>query len=101
VAETGPRLAHVTGEARLSSTDCLPSRLFPKFENNVEAGFSRVKVYVFASRLPLGKSPTLILEKLHLKSFSDFGKKIYKTKLALPNNFSLGPKETWEVFDGF
>jgi hypothetical protein len=76
---------------------------FPKFENNFEADFSRVKVCdVFASRLPLGKSPTSALEKSHLKSFSDFGKKIYKTKPgALPNNFSLGPKEIWEVFDGF
>jgi hypothetical protein len=53
--------------------------------------------------LPLGKSltPTPTPEKPHLKSFSDFGKKIYKTKPALPNNFSLGPKEIWEVFEIF
>jgi hypothetical protein len=50
---------------------------FPKFENNFEAAFSRVEVCdVFASRLPLGKSLTSTLEKSHLKSFSDFGKKI-------------------------
>jgi hypothetical protein len=55
----------------------------------------------FASRLPLGKAPTPTLDKSHLKSFSDFGKKIYKNKPALPNNFSLGPKGIWEVFDGF
>jgi hypothetical protein len=44
---------------------------------------------------------TPALEKSHLKPFSDFGKNTYKTKPALPNNFSLGPKEIWEVFDGF
>ena len=71
---------------------------FPKFENNFEADFSRAKVCdVFASRLPLGKSLTSTLEKSHLKSFSDFGKKIYKTIPVLPNNFSLGPKEIWKV----
>ena len=68
---------------------------FPKFENNFKAGFSRVK----------GKSLTLALEKPHSKLFSDFGKKIYKTqdktKPALPDNFSLGPKGIWEVFDDF
>jgi hypothetical protein len=42
------------------------------------------------------------LEKSHLKSFSDFGKKTQhkKTKPALTNSFSLGPKGIWEVFDG-
>jgi hypothetical protein len=41
---------------------------FPKFENYFEADFSRVKAGdVFASRLPLGKSPTSTLEKSHLK----------------------------------
>jgi hypothetical protein len=43
----------------------------------------------------------LTLEKSHSKSFSDFGKKIYKTKPALPNNFSPGPKEIEEVFEVF
>jgi hypothetical protein len=48
----------------------------PKFENNFEADFSRAKFRdVFASRLPLGKPPTPTLEKPHLKSFSDYGKK--------------------------
>ena len=75
---------------------------FPKFENNFEADFSRVEVcVVFASRSPLGKSLTLALEKSHSKPFSDFGKKIYKAKPALPNNFSLGPKGIWEVFEVF
>ena len=75
---------------------------FPKFENNFEADFSRVEVcVVFASRSPLGKSPAFTLEKSASKSFSDFGKKIYKTKPTLPNNFTLGPKEIWEVFEDF
>ena len=75
---------------------------FTKSENNFEADFSRVKVYdIFASRLPLGKSLTSTLEKSHLKSFSDFGKKIYKAKPPILNNFSLDPKEIWEVFDDF
>ena len=66
---------------------------FPKFENYFEAAISGVKVCdVFASRSPLGKLLTLALEKSCLKSFSDSGKKIYKTKPALPNNFSFGPK---------
>jgi hypothetical protein len=43
----------------------------------------------------------LTLEKPNSKPFSDFGKKIYRTKPALPNNFSLGPKEIWEVFEAF
>jgi hypothetical protein len=61
---------------------------FPKFENNFEAGSSVVKACdVFGSRLPLGKLPTPALEKSHLKSFLDFGKEIYETKLALPNNW--------------
>jgi hypothetical protein len=63
---------------------------FPKFENNFEAEFSRAKVCdVFASRLPLGKSPTPTLEKSHLKSFSDSEKKIYETKppLLVPKGF--------------
>jgi hypothetical protein len=51
--------------------------------------------------LPLGKPLTPTLEKSHLKAFSDYGKKICKTKPALPNNFSLGPKGIWEVLDGF
>jgi hypothetical protein len=64
---------------------------FPKSKNNFEAGFSRIKVYnVFASL-------TLVLGKSHLESFSDFGKKIYRIKLALPNNFSLGPKGFWKA----
>jgi hypothetical protein len=78
---------------------------FSKFvENNFEASFSRLKKVcdVFASRFPLGKSPAPTLEKSHLKSLSDFGKKItektYKTKPVLPNKFSLCPKETWEIF---
>jgi hypothetical protein len=75
---------------------------FPKFENNLETAFSKVEVCdVFASRLPLRKSLTPTLEKSHLKSFSDLGKKIYKTNPALPNNFALGPKEIWKVFDDF
>jgi hypothetical protein len=45
--------------------------------------------------------PTSAFEKLDLKLFSDFGKKIYKTKPALPNNFSLGPKRFWNVFNSF
>ena len=61
----------------LGRTDLVLQIFFPKFENNFEADFSRVKVYdVFASRSPLEKSPTWALEKSHLKSFSDFGKKI-------------------------
>jgi hypothetical protein len=75
---------------------------FPKFENNFETKFSRVKVCdALASRLPLGKSPTPTLEKSHLKPFSDLGKKIYKNKPVLPNNFSLRPNEILEVFDDF
>jgi hypothetical protein len=70
---------------------------FPKkLENNFETDFSRVEIYdVFASQPPLGKSPTLpfAFEKPHSKPFSDFGKKIYKTKPALPDNSSLDSKE--------
>jgi hypothetical protein len=82
--------------------DLVVESFFSMFEINFEAAFSRVEVCdVFAPRLPLGKSLTSILEKSRLKSFSDFGRKIYKTKLPLPNNFPLGPKEIWEVFDDF
>jgi hypothetical protein len=101
VVETGSLLATVMSQAR---PDLVLQMFFPKLENNFEADFSRGKVCdVFALRLPLGKSQTPTLEKSHLKSFSDFGKKIYKTKPALlPSNFSLGPKEEiWEVFDDF
>jgi hypothetical protein len=67
---------------------------FQKLENNFDADFSRVKICdVFVSRSPLGKSLTLTLEKSPFELFSDFGKKAYKTKPALPNNFSPGPKE--------
>ena len=48
-----------------------------------------------------GKVLTLTLEKPHLKLFSNFGKKIYKTKPALPSSFALGPKGVWEVFEDF
>jgi hypothetical protein len=85
-------------------TDLASQMPFPKFENSYEAGFLKVKVCdVFASRLPLGKLPTLTLEKSHLKPFSDFGKKNYShgTKPALPSNFLLGPKGIWEVFGDF
>jgi hypothetical protein len=58
---------------------------FPKRENNFEADFSRAKVRdVFASRSPLGRSPTQ-------NYFLTSRKKIYKIKPTLPNNFSLGP----------
>jgi hypothetical protein len=74
----------------------------PKLENNFEAAFSSVKVSdVFALRSPMEKSLTLTLEKSHSKPFSNFGKKIYQTKAALPNNFSLGPKEIYEVCEVF
>jgi hypothetical protein len=64
-------------------------------ENYFEAGFLGVKVCdVFASRQPLEKSPTLTPQKSHRK-------KIYKTKPALPNNFSLGPKGAFEIFEVF
>jgi hypothetical protein len=47
--------------------------------------------------------PTFTFEKLDLKLISDFGKKTYKTKPALPNNLSLGPKRFWDgdVFNNF
>jgi hypothetical protein len=45
--------------------------------------------------------PTFPFEKLDLKLFSDSGKKIYKSKPALPNNFSLGRKRFWDVFNSF
>jgi hypothetical protein len=45
--------------------------------------------------------PTFAFEKLDLKLFSDFGKKIYETKPALPNNFSLGLNRFWDVFNNF
>ena len=69
---------------------------FLKFKNNFESGFSRVKVG--DSALPPEKSPTLALEKFASKLFSNFRKKIYKTKSTLPNNFPLGPGGLWEVF---
>jgi hypothetical protein len=40
----------------------------------------------------------LTLKKSHSKPFSDFGKKTYQTKPALPNIFSLGPKEIYGKF---
>jgi hypothetical protein len=45
--------------------------------------------------------PTVTFEKLDLNLFSAFGTKIYKTKPALPNNFSLGPKRFWDIFNKF
>jgi hypothetical protein len=85
VAETGPQLANVLGKGRLGLAD-----------------FRGLGVCdVFASRSPLRKLLTLTPEKSHLKCFSDFGKKIYKVKPALPNNFALGSKGVWEVFGHF
>jgi hypothetical protein len=45
--------------------------------------------------------PAFAFEKSDLKLFSDFGNKIYNAKPALPNNFSLGPKGFWDVFNSF
>jgi hypothetical protein len=98
VADTGPRLAtgDVTGEARLSLTD-----FRPEFENNFEAdGPSRAKESLrrFCLAIAAGKIANSDPRKVS-KPFPDFGKKICKNKPALPNNFSLGPKEILEVFD--
>jgi hypothetical protein len=68
---------------------------FPKLKNNFEAAFSRVKDrdIRFCLAIAAGEIANFEPRKSHSKLFSDFGKKIYKTKPALSNNFSLGPKE--------
>jgi hypothetical protein len=73
VAETGPRLANITEEARLTIALHI---FFPKFENNFEAGFSRVTVqglWRFCLAIAageIGKNRTLALGKSHLKPFT-------------------------------
>jgi hypothetical protein len=63
---------------------------FPKSENDFECDFSRVKVSDFPSGDHKAKtSQTLTLEKAASKLFFIFGKKICKTKSALPYNISL------------
>ena len=98
MAQTGPWLPHVVVESRLGLTGFLPK----VYKNNFEGAFSRVNVCdVFALRSLLGKLLTSTLEKSYSKLFSDFGKKIHKTKPARPNNFSLGPKEIRKAFEVF
>jgi hypothetical protein len=62
---------------------------FPKSEIGFECDFSRVKVSDFPSSDRMAKtSQTFTLEKAASKLFSSFGKKICKTKSALPYNIS-------------
>jgi hypothetical protein len=90
VAETRPRLANVVGKGQFNLVG--KGRLFRG---------QILRRFCFASRQPLEKSLTLTPQKPHLKQFPDFRKKIHKTKPALPNNFSLGPKGFFEVFEVF
>ena len=63
---------------------------FPKSENDFKCDFSRAKVRDFSNGDREAKtSQTLTLEKSASKLFSNFGKKICKTKSVLPNNISL------------
>jgi hypothetical protein len=62
---------------------------FPKSENDFECDFSSAFSAVRVSDFPSGDrkaktSQTSTLEKAASKLFSKFGKKIYKTKSALP-----------------
>ena len=65
------------------------SIFFPKSENDFECDFSRVKVSDFPSGDRKAKtSQTLTLEKAASKLFFNLGKKICKTKSALPYSIS-------------
>jgi hypothetical protein len=83
VAETGPRLANVAGKGRLT---VVLQIFFPEFKNNFEAAFSRAGQGLrhFCLAIAAGKIANFDPRKVALK--------IYKTKPALPSNFSLGPK---------
>ena len=73
------------GKGRLLHRD-----FFPKSENDFKCDFSRAKVRDFSNGDREAKtSQTLTLEKSASKLFSNFGKKICKTKSVLPYNISL------------
>jgi hypothetical protein len=75
----------------------------PALPNNFSLGPKRFwgvfKIFVISKFFASWDAQTL--QKLWPSKKINFGKKIYKTKPALPNNFSLGPKRFLDVFKKF